>query len=182
MAASVGYVCLASLNKIEMALLTHLDSKTLAAELFKCCGSTRWATLLSTKTPFQDLNDLLEKSDTIWSSCTKEDGLEAFSHHPKIGSLKNLEKKYASTQEWAGNEQASVQQANSETLIALAKGNAAYEDKFGFIFIVCATGKTANEMLYLLNERLGNDPEKEWVIAMQEQNKITKIRIEKLVA
>ncbi len=161
--------------------LNNWDSIKIVEELFKCCGSTKWAKGLSEKRPFTSLQDLFDKSDEVWSTSTKEDGLEAFSHHPKIGNLKNLEEKFNSTKAWAGNEQAAVNQATQETLIALAKGNETYESKFGYIFIVCATGKSAEEMLSLLNERIDNDFETEFTIAMGEQNKITKIRLEKLV-
>ena len=161
--------------------LNNLDSKILFDELFKCCGSTTWANNLCKEKPFHDLEDIFKKSDLCWSKSTKEDGFEAFTHHPKIGDVSELEKKFASTKEWAGGEQAGVNTANREVLEALSKGNADYEAKFGFIFIVCATGKTAQEMLDLLNERIGNEFEKEFEIAMGEQNKITKIRLEKLL-
>lgn len=161
--------------------LNNLSTEQVFGELFKCCGSTMWAKRLSNKRPFSDMQDLFNKSDEAWATCTKKDGLEAFSHHPKIGNLKNLEEKFASTKEWAGNEQASISKAKKDTLIALAKGNELYEQKFGFIFIVCATGKSAEEMLDLLTTRMVNDLETEFAIAMGEQNKITKIRLKKLV-
>lgn len=150
-------------------------------ELFKCCGSTTWAKNLSEYLPFDSKADLLEKADIIWSACTKEDGLEAFTHHPKIGDVKSLSEKFASTKAWAGGEQAGVNQASQQTIEALAKGNQDYEAKFGFIFIVCATGKSAEEMLALLEARIHNDYETELQIAMAEQHKITHIRIEKLI-
>lgn len=151
-------------------------------ELFKCCGSSTWATLLSMEIPFVDLADVIEKSDRIWAACSAQDGLEAFTHHPKIGDIKSLEQKFATTKDWAGNEQSGVNSATQETLVALAQGNTDYEAKFGYIFIVCATGKSAAEMLALLEQRLPNDAESELRIAMGEQNKITHIRLEKLFA
>lgn len=162
--------------------LNQLSSAQAFEELFKCCGSTSWAKMLVAKRPFLDLKDLMNKSDACWVLCSEQDGLEAFTHHPKIGDVSELEKKFASTKEWAGNEQAGVSVAQQSTIEALAKGNNEYEQKFGYIFIVCATGKTADEMLALLNNRIGNDAETELKIAMAEQNKITKIRLEKLVA
>ena len=161
--------------------LNNLSNENTIEELFKCCGSSAWAQKLTDSKPFKNKLQLLEISDTIWARCSKQDGLEAFTHHPKIGDLKSLEKKFASTKEWAGKEQAGVDSATHKTLTALAEGNQAYENKFGFIFIVCATGKTANEMLALLNARLQNNPETEIKIAMNEQNKITHIRLEKLI-
>ncbi len=162
--------------------LNSLSQSEAFTELFKCCGSTSWAKQLSGLSPFENIKDLFDKSDILWANATKEDGLEAFTHHPKIGDLKNLEKKFASTKEWAGGEQSGVNSANTEVLVALAEGNKNYEAKFGFIFIVCATGKSAQEMLDLLNARIGNDLETEFKIAMNEQNKITKIRLEKLLS
>jgi 2-oxo-4-hydroxy-4-carboxy-5-ureidoimidazoline decarboxylase len=107
--------------------------------------------------------------------------LEAFLHHPKIGSLDALAAKFANTAQWASGEQASVQSASKAVLQALADGNTAYEQKFGYIFIVCATGKSAEEMLALLQARLPNPPKTEIGIAMAEQMKITLIRLEKLL-
>lgn len=161
--------------------LNKLSSSHVFEELFKCCGSTAWAKQLTEQRPFASIEDLVFKSDRVWANATKEDGLEAFTHHPKIGDVKSLEKKFASTKAWAGGEQAGVNVANQSVLKELAKGNNDYENKFGFIFIVCATGKSAEEMLSLLNERIGNDLETELKIAMNEQNKITKIRLEKLL-
>lgn len=162
--------------------INKLSREEAFSELFKCCGSTHWAKSFAEKIPFANKEELFFVSDAIWAECTKEDGLEAFTHHPKIGDVKSLEKKFSSTKEWAGNEQSGVNSARQEILQALADGNEAYEKKFGFIFIVCATGKSAEEMLELLNSRIDNDAETEFSIAMVEQNKITKIRLEKLIA
>ena len=104
-----------------------------------------------------------------------------FQHHPKIGSVAELEKKFASTAKWASGEQAAVKDANQAVLQALSAGNEAYEAKFGYIFIVCATGKSAEEMLNLLKQRLPNSPEIEIEIAKGEQMKITIIRLKKLL-
>ena len=162
--------------------LNNLSKKKTIEEFFKCCGSSAWAHKLADSKPFKNKQQLLEVSDHIWATCSKQDGLEAFTHHPKIGDLKSLEKKFDSTKEWAGKEQAGVDSATHKTLAELANGNHEYENKFGFIFIVCATGKTATEMLAMLNARLQNNLETEFKIAMTEQNKITHIRLEKLLA
>ena len=155
--------------------------KEVKEALLKCCGSTYWAKNVFDARPFESLSDLIEKSDMSWSMCSNVDALEAFSHHPKIGSVANLEKKFASTAHWAKNEQQSVKEATNETIKKLAKGNKEYVDKFGYIFIVFASGKSAEEMLALLEMRLKNEPEEEILIAMKQQNKITKLRIEKLL-
>jgi 2-oxo-4-hydroxy-4-carboxy-5-ureidoimidazoline decarboxylase len=162
--------------------LNKLPEQIFREEMMKCCGSSKWTELLNSSRPFQDLQDLMRKADEAWEKTDEKDWLEAYSHHPKIGDLKSLEKKFASTKEMAGAEQASVKSAGSEILEALATGNSEYERKFGFIFIVCATGKSAEEMLYMLNERMRNEREKELKIAASEQHKITKLRLQKLLA
>ena len=149
-------------------------------DLFKCCGSNSWIDMLMEKFPFDSLDDLKISSDRIWFNCTKNDWLEAFSHHPKIGDTQGVAGKHNDTLEWARQEQSAVKDARQIILDDLTKANKLYENKFGFIFIVCATGKSAEEMLNMLNERLKNEPEKELHIAVNEQNKITHLRIDKL--
>jgi len=162
--------------------LNKMSSDAAFAELFKCCGSTLWAHKLTDCRPFSNKQDLIRSSDRIWMGCSRKDALEAFSHHPKIGDLKSLEKKFAATKEWASNEQAGLTAAAGKTIQELADGNTAYENKFGYIFIVCATGKSAEEMLNLLQVRMENDAETELKTAMNEQNKITHLRLDKLFA
>ena len=113
--------------------------------------------------------------------CSEKDWKEAFSHHPKIGDLESLKKKFSSTAGWASDEQSGVNTASQQIIEALADGNKKYEEKFGYIFIVCAAGKSAEEMLAIFKSRLQNSPEVEIEIAADEQNKITKLRIEKLL-
>ena len=159
-----------------------LDREIAKEELFKCCGSGKWVEQMIHHFPFSSVEQLQNKALNIWyRKCDEEDWLEAFKHHPKIGDVKNLQEKFASTKEWAGAEQAGVQKANEEVIQALAKGNKEYKDKFGFIFIVCATGKLAEEMLEILNKRMNNSYESELKIAMNEQHKITVIRLKKLI-
>ena len=150
--------------------------------LFKCCGSDGWVKKMLSQRPFPNEAALFETAKTTWDDCKKEDWLEAFSHHPRIGDLKSLEKKFATTGSWAKGEQAGTTTANAETLKNLQTGNKEYEDKFGYIFLVCATGKTADEMLSILNSRLPNHPSDEMVIAKKEQAKITEIRLRKLLS
>lgn len=159
-----------------------LPDKEAFGALFVCCGSRIWAQSLLEKRMFTSLEELKEISDILWEQTTESDWMEAFSHHPKIGDVKSLEKKFASTAAWASGEQASVNEASQEVIQKLAKGNEDYEKKFGFIFIVCATGKSAPEMLELLEIRLPHEREKELRIAANEQNKITHIRLDKLLS
>ncbi len=159
-----------------------LSASQLKEELFKCCGSTTWAEKLADKVPFPSIVALKHESNRIWFGCDEKDWMEAFTHHPKIGDVESLEKKFASTANWASGEQSGVNVADKNVLIELKDLNDSYERKFGYIFIVCATGKSAAEMLGLLKKRINNDPEEEIEIAVNEQNKITHIRLDKLFA
>ena len=131
--------------------------------------------------PFADKGAALAAADAAWTETNEKDRLEAFAHHPRIGGKDALRAKFAATKAWAQGEQAKVAEADEATLDALEKGNADYEAKFGFIFIVCATGKSAAEILALLKARLPNDSRTEIESAAAEQAKITKIRLEKLL-
>jgi len=150
--------------------------------LATCCGATAWVAALNGQFPFSSPAALYEAAERTWYSLGEADWHEAFTHHPKIGDVNALKEKFASTAAWAAGEQGAVRQATADTLEALAVGNAAYEYKFDYIFIVCATGKSAAEMLALLQARLPNDPNQELKIAMGEQAKITRLRLEKLLA
>jgi 5-hydroxyisourate hydrolase/2-oxo-4-hydroxy-4-carboxy-5-ureidoimidazoline decarboxylase len=159
----------------------QLSIEKAAAELFKCCGSTLWVKQLMEYFPFEKEQQLFHQVQYIWYSQSSEaDYLEAFTHHPKIGGVESLKKKFAATQDWAENEQAGVANANLNTVEALAQYNEDYFNKFGYIFIVCATDKSADEMLQLLNLRITHPPKEELGIAMGEQHKITLIRLKKL--
>ena len=161
--------------------LNTLSKQQLIQELTKCCGSSAWVNKMLPFFPADDLVELLEDAEEQWFKCSEEDWKEAFAQHPKIGDFESLQNKFASTAQWASGEQAGVNNASQQTIEALAEANKKYEDKFGYIFIVCATGKSAEEMLEILNERLLNDPKDEIEIAADEQNTITKLRIEKLL-
>ncbi len=130
--------------------------------------------------PFASAEELKSKSETAWKSLTRSDWLAAFAHHPKIGDVESLHKKFATTAGWAANEQSGVGSASEDIINSLARGNQEYEARFGYIFIVCATGKTAAEMLGLLATRLEHEPDTEFDIACREQKKITQLRLEKL--
>lgn len=168
---------------MNITALNNLATPALAEALQKCCGSTAWVENMVGLFPLADAEKLMVEATVHWNKLSEADWREAFTHHPKIGGdVAALREKFASASTWAEGEQASVKQASQETLEALAAGNTEYEQKFGYIFIVCATGKTAEEMLALLQTRLPNKPEVEIVIAAGEQDKITRIRLEKLLA
>ncbi|THU40623.1 2-oxo-4-hydroxy-4-carboxy-5-ureidoimidazoline decarboxylase [Niastella caeni] len=165
---------------MTIAEFDHLEIEEKRMLLQQCCGSTAWVNNMLASLPAEDLVDLLEIAEEQWYVCHEQDWREAFAHHPKIGDIDALKEKFAATAHLAEGEQSSVKEASQLTLQQLADGNEAYEKRFGYIFIVCATGKSADEMLQLLNQRLYNNPEVEIQIAMEEQNKITKLRLEKL--
>lgn len=152
-----------------------------AGELFRsCCTAERWIEAMVAARPFADEDSLLLTASEIWATMEEPDLLQAFEGHPKIGDVSSLRKKYQNTAALAAGEQASVQQASEDTLERLAQGNEVYEQRFGFIFIVCASGKSAAEMLALLEARVDNSRERELVNAAAEQEKITAIRLRKL--
>lgn len=165
----------------DLAWLNSLSAEDAARELLQCCGSERWARQTAGARPYEDITDLVERANAIWWSLDRVDWLEAFRSHPKIGEKKSAETVSAQAQQWSSNEQAGVNTAAAETTNALAGLNREYEAKFGYIFIICATGKTSGEMLAALRERIEHDAEEELPIAAAEQSKITELRLKKLL-
>ena len=131
--------------------------------------------------PFANVDELLTRADSIWWSLSPEDWLEAFRAHPKIGEKKAAATQSEKARKWSAQEQSGIRNAAADTMAALAAGNRDYEQRFGFIFIVCATGKSSEEMLAILQARLQNDAETEIAVAADEQRKIMRLRLEKLL-
>lgn len=167
---------------MQLIELNQLSPAQLREAFLRCCGSSAWVNEMTARVPFSTKESLLETGDEVWTKLTQKDWLEAFQHHPRIGDIDSLKEKFANTAKWAAGEQASVKQASSQTLEKLAEGNKQYEERFGYIFIVCATGKSADEMLNMLQSRLQNSAAEEIKIAAAEQAKITRIRLEKLLS
>ena len=161
--------------------LNDLSALDATAEFLKCCGSTKWARAMTEARPFASEQELFAKADHISSSMEDEDWLEAFRAHPKIGEQKAAAAQSHQEQKWSAQEQSGVDAAPADTISKLAERNREYEDSFGFIFIVCASGKSSDEMLAILNSRIDNDPQTELRIAGDEQRKITRLRLEKLL-
>ncbi|NTX00443.1 2-oxo-4-hydroxy-4-carboxy-5-ureidoimidazoline decarboxylase [Myxococcus sp. CA040A] len=162
--------------------LNTLAPEAAREELLRCCGSSRWVEAMVRARPFRDVEHVLSEAGWLWEQTGPDDWQEAFKHHPRIGDVSLLRAKFASTATWSSQEQGGVNGAAEAVIQGLADGNKAYEERFGFIFLVCATGKSAEEMLGLLRARLGNPPDEELRIAAGEQAKITRIRLEKLLA
>lgn len=168
---------------LTLAQFNDLSQEVAVAQLLICCTSSAWANKLAAARPFTDHGALLASSDAIWHDVQANEAnlLEAFDGHPQIGNVDSLKAKYRNTQHSAAHEQSGANDAADDVLEALAKGNQDYLDKFGFIFIVFATGKSAQQMLDLLLARLPNDRATELVNAATEQNKITRLRLNKLL-
>lgn len=164
---------------MKLEIFNRLTPAQAKEELFKCCGSTTWVNLMMQEFPFDSVLKVKETAEKAWLVCKENDFLEAFTHHPKIGEKPSANKTNHSDK-WAAQEQSGVDKAQLSLLNELKELNQAYASKYGFIYIVCATGKSAGEMLHLLKERINNSIEKEIAIAAAEQNKITHLRIDKL--
>ena len=161
--------------------LNDLSEQEAYALLKQACGASRWVEAMVSGRPYADRVRLREAAQKVWETMERSDILEAFEHHPRIGAdIQALRQKFAATASLSESEQASVAHASEETLMALRDGNQKYEERYGHIFIVCATGKSAQETLELLQARMDNAPERELAIAAAEQGKITQIRLENI--
>ncbi len=160
--------------------LNQLSEAEAKEKLEHCCAAALWVTQMLGARPFKNDQAILDASELAFDLFRTGDWLEAFAAHPRIGDIDSLRAKFAATKQWAMGEQSAVSDAGEATLTALANGNDDYFEKFGYIFIVCATGKSATEMLEILQARLPNSPEIEIGVAGTEQRKITLLRIKKL--
>lgn len=166
---------------MTLEALNDLTPEGARETLERCCGASAWIERVSGARPFASRAALDRAAEVAFVSLREHDWREAFAHHPKIGEVQSLREKFASTADWAGAEQSGASGADDATVHALAEANREYEARFGYIFIVCATGKNAAEMLALLRARLPNPPEQELRIAAEEQMKITRLRLQKLI-
>ena len=165
---------------MTLAEFNALPSPEAESWLAACCGSARWAASVASRRPYATVEALQKAADAIWWNLERADWLEAFSHHPQIGDKPATGSE--SARRWAEGEQAGARAATDDVKARLARANRAYFDKFGYIYIVCATGKSAEGMLAILNQRLQNDLASELSIAAEQQRLITHIRLEKLLA
>ena len=182
----VGVVTDKGRERAGINYLRAMPEPELQAALKSCCGSTSWVSAMCderTKSPraFASLESVKLRAADLWSALGPKDWDEAFRAHPRIGEQQAAAVQSAVAQSWSTKEQASVDTASEATKDELRRANLAYEQKFGRIYIVCATGKTAEEMLAIAKERMSNDPDTELRRAVEEQRKITDLRLEKLV-
>ena len=165
---------------MTLAEFNALPSAQAESVLMDCCGSARWAVSLAAHRPYANAEALHKAADSIWWKLERADWLEAFSHHPQIGDTPAGGSN--SARQWAAGEQAGARTSTDDVKARLTRANRAYCEKFGYIYIVCATGKTAEGMLAILNQRLQNDIPSELSIAAEQQRLITRIRLDKLLA
>jgi 2-oxo-4-hydroxy-4-carboxy-5-ureidoimidazoline decarboxylase len=163
-------------------VLNALEPTEARAALARCCGASRWIEAMLTRRPFATSAVLFADAETTWAALGREDFLEAFAHHPRIGASSGDAPVLRATAAWSSEEQARVGEADAETQLALRAANEEYLRRFGYIFIVCAAGKSAAEILALLRARLPNDGARELAIAAAEQARITRLRLEKLAS
>jgi OHCU decarboxylase len=160
---------------MRLAELNTLDADAAAGELLRCCGSTRWARAMAAARPFASVDQAADRSDAIWSALDPADWLEAFAAHPRIGERSTPP---AGAPRWSADEQSGVADSSRARLLRL---NGEYERRFGYIFIICATGKTGDEMLAALERRMRNNPDDELREAADEQRTIARLRLAKLL-
>ncbi len=163
-----------------VAAFDALPDHEAAPLLEGCCGSQAWVQGMLARRPFRTMTHLLDEADAVWWSLGAADWREAFDHHPRIGERSSAAPRGAAAEAWSAQEQRGASTAAADTRQALAEANREYERRFGHIYLVSAAGKSADELLAVLRERLANDPEMELRVAAGEQAKITRLRLEKL--
>ncbi len=155
----------------------ELPAEDAARAILPCCGSAAWARDMVARRPLKDEASLVAASDEVWRGLERSDWLDAFASHPRIGERKGSAQDRSSA--WSAQEQRDVAKADDRVRDSLAAGNQEYEKRFGRIFIVCATGRPAGEILAVLQRRLQNDDVTELRETAEEQRKITRLRLRK---
>jgi len=170
-----------NLSEPGLKRLNEINEGEVREKLLAVCGSSRWVDRMIARRPFAGAGALYSAANEVWFALEKLDWLEAFSHHPRIGERNLAQAKFAATAVQSSKEQSGMAGATEAVRAEFATGNAEYEKKFGHVFLICATGKTGDEMLGSLRERMNNDAETELRNAAHEQSKIVRIRLGKLV-
>jgi 2-oxo-4-hydroxy-4-carboxy-5-ureidoimidazoline decarboxylase len=160
-----------------LARWNAMDREEAAREILPCCGSRAWADDLASARPITSVAELLEASQRLWLGLQASDWMEAFRTHPRIGNSSDAAVASAKARKWSSEEQRKVTEGDDEVKVALAEANRSYEQRFGRTFIVCATGKSPQEILQILRRRLQNDDAVEMREAADQQLQITEIRL-----
>jgi 2-oxo-4-hydroxy-4-carboxy-5-ureidoimidazoline decarboxylase len=169
------------LNQV-LARWNALPSEEAAAEILSCCGSRAWAATLAARRPFANQQSLFEAADDCWQNLPEADWLEAFRSHPRIGEQHAQKKTTAVSAAWSRSEQSQMKEADAAILMRMREGHREYEERFGRIFIVCASGKQPAELLRILESRLANDPAQELLESAAQQQQIMQLRLRKWLA
>lgn len=163
---------------MDLAAFDALPADDAEAELLACCGSRRWAAAVAAGRPYRDLDDLQRAADGAWWSLEEADWHEAFAAHPRIGERPRGDGAHA---RWSTAEQSAAGRAEAAVQDEIARGNRAYEERFGHVFLIAAHGRTGEDILAELRRRLDGTPEEELRTAAEEQAKITRLRLARLV-
>ncbi|MEO5588283.1 MAG: 2-oxo-4-hydroxy-4-carboxy-5-ureidoimidazoline decarboxylase [Gemmatimonadaceae bacterium] len=166
---------------ISVGDLDDLPESEAAEVLRSCCGAPRWVNGMVNLRPFRTLDSLLASADDVWAACGERDWRDAFAHHPRIGGEHSDAGQNDQARQWSSSEQSGAAGSGLPVKAELAQVNRDYENRFGHIYIVCATGRTADEMLAIARKRLENDAVTELRTAAEEQRRITALRLKKLV-
>jgi 2-oxo-4-hydroxy-4-carboxy-5-ureidoimidazoline decarboxylase len=162
---------------ISIEELDSLPRDAAAEILSSCCGSTRWTAAMVARRPFGTREALLRAADEEWNRLSPSDWLEAFSHHPRIGERRATARVDARARRWSEAEQSRAAGSHDRVKQELANAQREYETRFGHIFLICAAGKTSEEILAVLRTRMANDPDTELRVAAEEQRQITRLRL-----
>ena len=164
----------------DIATFDRLPAKAAGEMLRACCGATRWVEGMIARRPFGSIVSLLTAADDVWRLMGPTDWRQAFEHHPRLGESGGVAAQGERARAWSSHEQAGMAAAGIDARTALAAANAAYEARFGYICIICATGMDVADVVLLTEERLRNEPDEELPVAAEEQRKITRLRLLKL--
>ncbi len=167
--------------RLTLEQLNGIPAPEAAERLRSCCGSGRWVESMLRRRPFENVEALLAAADDAWRGTGPADWDEAFAHHPRIGERHAAAPVSAAARAWSAGEQGAATGADRATRAALAEANQAYERRFGRIYLVCAAGRSAEDLLADIETRMRNDPERERAVAVDEQRKITRLRLRALV-
>jgi 2-oxo-4-hydroxy-4-carboxy-5-ureidoimidazoline decarboxylase len=172
----------AGMDTDRLTWLNELPARAAQQALRECCSAPRWAEQMAAARPYASAQDAIRESDAVTAALTVTDLAEALAGHPRIGERPDAGDDGAQASAWSRREQSGVDADDAETKRALAQGNLAYEQRFGHIYLVCASGRTGTELLDVLRGRLQNEPEDEWQVVRTELQKINALRLQRLLA